>query len=255
MIFEVGLFPILFLTLLLVSLATPPPLKAEEAKCSTCAPKTNEQEDFWKSFANSTSWLLMPRGDLTPSSWFAEKMHQGLLVWDRFRAEHGSPSAAYEVGRALYFGLGTRSDEIEGLRWLLKAADQGDPMSRYTIAAIGFCRYAPKPVLPGKPFTKKSYAGLPEEIRKRFTEEQCRVWLAEAVEAGYPKAIRLRAFVPEQEPSSEMETLKTKLFWLEKAQEAGDPYAKLCRWNLLEYKPPKRTFILPDLVWTAWGTP
>jgi len=247
-------FRILVISFLLLEFSLASQLFAQQS-CSSCGSDKKEDKTFLRSFADSLSWLLAPRGDLTPSSWVAEKMHQGLLVWDRFRAEHGSPSAAYEVGRALYFGLGTRPDEIEGLRWLLKAADQGDPMSRYTIGAIGFCRYAPNPVLPGKPFTKKSYADLPEEIRKRFTEEQCRVWLAEAVESGYPKAIRLRAFVLEKEPSNEADGLKTKLLWLEKAQEAGDPYAKLCRWNLLEYKPPKRTFILPDLVWTAWGTP
>jgi len=240
--------------LLLWTLLIPNILPAEEPVITPCSSAPTQEKGVWESFPEAFYFLLFPAGNMSPSPWSAEIVHRVLLAWDRFRAERGSVAAAYEMGRALYFGLGTPPNEVEGLRWLLAAADQGDSLARYTVAAIGFCRYAPKPFVPGKPFTKKSYADLPEEIRKRFTEEQCRVWLAEAVEAGYPKAIRLRAFVPEKEPANETEEIKTKLLWLERAQVAGDPYAEACRWDVLGFIPPKRHFS-PNLVWTPWGTP
>jgi len=220
--------------------------------------QSDQEKGVLSSFTDSVSWALFPRGSKNipqSSPWVAETVHRILLTWDWFRAERGSPSAAYEVGRAMYFGLGTPPNEVMGLTWLLRAADQGDPLARYTLAAIGFCRYAKSPVTPGQPFVKKIYADLPEKIRKTFTEEQCRIWLAEAVEAGYPKALRLRAFVPEKVTTDKTEALKHKLLWLEKAAAAGDPYAESCRWDLIGYDPPKRSWKFPRWTWTPTGTP
>jgi len=240
--------------LLLWSLLVPSIASAEEAEVAPCSSAPAQEKGIWESLPEAFVFLLFPAGDLNPPSWVAEELHRVLLAWDHFRAKRGSVSAAYELGRALYFGLGTSPNEVEGLRWLLAAADQGDPMARYTLAAIGFCRYAKQPVLPGEPFAKLNYPGLPEKIRERFNEKQCRIWLAEAVKAGYPKAIRLRAYVPEKEPANEADELKTKLLWLEKAHAAGDPYAEACRWDVLGFDPPKRRFS-PKLVWTPRGTP
>ena len=219
---------------------------------------SDPKKAFLESFTESFSWVLFPWGKIhapNSSSWIAETVHRVLLTLDRFRAERGSPSAAYELGRATYFGLATSPNEMMGLTWLLLAADQGDHLARYTLAAIGFCRYAKSPVVPGQPFAKRNYADLPEEIKKKFTEEKCRIWLAEAVEAGYPKAIRLRAFVPEKVAPDKIEALKDKLLWLEKAAAAGDPYAEYCRWDLIGYDPPKRSWRFPTWVWTPTGTP
>ncbi len=230
-------------------------LPAGGTESTSCSSESAKEKGAWEAFPEFFLFLLFPAGNTNPSSWFAETAHRMLLAWDRFHAKRGSVSAAYEVGRALYFGLGTPPNEVEGLRWLLAAADQGDPLARYTIAAIGFCRYAKYPVLPGKAFAKVNYFGLPEKIRERFTEEQCRAWLLEAVETGSPKATRLRAFVPVKEPANEAEELKEKLLWLEKAQAAGDPYAQACRWDLVGFEPPDQGFFSPNLVWTPWGTP
>lgn len=226
------------------------------------AHQTQEKKakSFFESFTESVSWVLFPWGKNNlfrsySTSWIAETTHRILLTWDRFRAERGSPSAAYELGRATYFGLGTPPNETLGLAWLLQAADQGDMLARYSLAAIGFCRYAETPVVPGQPFAKRYYADLPGEIRKKFTEEQCRIWLAEAVEAGYPKALRLRAFVPEKVEADKTKALKEKLLWLEKAAAAGDPYAELCRWDLIGYYPLEKSWQFPSWVWTSTGTP
>ena len=246
---------LLTIALLLWTLLISNVLPAEEPKSTPCSSAPKREKGFWESLPEAFIFLLFPAGDLNPPSWIAKEVHRVLLAWDRFRAERGSVSAAYEVGRALYFGLGTPPNEAEGLKWLLTAADQGDLLARYTIAAIGFCRYVKRPVVPGEPFAKLNYPGLPEKIRQRFNEEQCRIWLAEAVEAGYPKAIRLRAFIPEKEPANEVEGLKSKLLWLEKARVAGDPFAEACGWDLIGFEPPKRGFFSPKLVWTARGTP
>ena len=229
-----------------------------ESNCSPRQSDPKKEKPLLKSFTESVSWILFPWGEIhgpNSSSWLAETVHRILLTWDRFRAERGSPSAAYELGRATYFGLGTSPDEVMGLTWLLLAAEQGDLLARYTLAAIGFCRYAKSPVVPGQPFAKRHYADLPKEIRKKFTEEQCRIWLEEAVEAGYPKALRLRAFVPEKVLPDKTDALKYKLLWLEKAAAAGDPYAQSCRWDLIGYDPPKRSWRFPTWVWTPTGTP
>jgi len=229
-----------------------------ESNCSPCQSDPKKEKTLLESFTESISWVLFPWGKIhspNSSSWIAETIHRILLTWDRFRAERGSPSAAYELGRATYFGLGTPPNEMMGLTWLLLAADQGDLLARYTLAAIGFCRYAKSPVVPGQPFAKRSYADLPKDIRKKFTEEQCRIWLEEAVEAGYPKALRLRAFVPEKVATDKIDALKHKLLWLEKAAAAGDPYAEYCRWDLIGYDPPKRSWHFPTWVWTPTGTP
>ncbi|NDC79804.1 MAG: sel1 repeat family protein [Verrucomicrobia bacterium] len=200
-------------------------------------------------------FVLFPRGDKTPTSWVAEAVHRILLAWDRHQAERGSLSAAYELGRSTYFGLGTAPNETEGLKWLLKAAVQGDPLAQYTVAAIGFCRYSNDPLLAERAFTKKNYSSLPKDIRDHFTQQQCQTWLTEAAGRGYPKALRLRAFVPEKTGENEMQSLKTVLLWLEKAQIAGDPFAEGCRRELLGLKSTKSIFAFPDFIWTPWGTP
>lgn len=241
--------------LLILVLLVPNLSPAEEPEITPCSSAPTKEKGVGESLLEAFAFLLFPTGDLNPPSWTAKEVHRVLLAWDRFRAEQGSVSAAYEVGRALYFGLGTPPNEVEGLKWLLTAADQGDPLARYTVAAIGFCRYAKYPVIPGKPFGKLIYPGLPKNIREKFTEEQCRLWLAQAVETGYPKAIRLRAYIPEKDPADEVENLKYKLLWLEKAKAAGDPFAEACRWDLIGFEPPKRGFFSPKLVWTAQGTP
>ena len=231
-----------------------------DSKCGSCPSSQKENKPLLKSFAESISWILFPWGKIhidlpNDPSWLAETVHRILLKWDRFRAERGSRSAAYELGRAIYFGMGTPPCEEEGLRWLLFAADQGDPLARYAVASIGFCRYAKRSVVPGQPFAKRNYPNLPKDIRERFTEKQCQKWLAEAVESGNPKAMRLRAFVPEKIETDKTEALKHKLIWLEKAAAAGDPYAESCRWDLIGYAPRKRSFSLPAWVWTPTGTP
>lgn len=246
-------FRALTIVLLLVVWLLPMPASAA-GDCQRCSCKRAEKETFLEHLAPLTYYLLFPRGESSPPSWIAERAHRALLIWDRHQAKHGSPAAAYEVGRSIYFGMGTPPNETEGLRWLLKAANQGDLMARYTVAAIGLCRYSQNPFLPGQPFTKRNYATLPIEIRDQFTEKQCQTWLTEAAEAGYPKAIRLRAFVPEIKQESEWQSMKTVLLWLEKAQDAGDPYAQLCRRKLLGFKS-VGSLRLPNFVWTPWGTP
>ena len=230
-------------------------LSAEPNQSSSNSEQKKEKTFFESAAKSIVSTLFYPIKYKKGSNLFAQQCHRFLLTWDRFRAKHGNSAAMYEVGRAIYFGLGTTPSEIEGLRWLLKAAEKDDPLARYTLAAIGFCQYAVSPVIPGQPFVNKSYANLPEDIRKTFTEPQCRIWLREAVQTGYSKALLLRAFVPETDDLKRGNDLKNKLLWLEKAQEAGDPYAKVCRQEVLGYEPPRYTFIFPDFVWTPSGTP
>ena len=230
-------------------------LSAEPNQSSSNSEQKKEKTFFESAAESIASTIIYPSGHWDGSNLFAQQCHRFLLTWDRFRAKHGNSAAMYEVGRAIYFGLGTTPNEVEGLRWLLKAAEKGDPLARYTLAAIGFCHYAASPVIPGQPFVIKSYTNLPEDIRKTFTEPQCRIWLREVVQTGYSKALLLRAFVPETDDLKGDNDLKNKLLWLEKAQVAGDPYAEICRREVLGYEAPKNTFIFPDFVWRPSGTP
>ena len=223
--------------------------------CQTCCAKQTKDKDSGYDVYGLLNYVLFPRGDKTPDSWVADSVHRILLGWDRLWADRGDPSAAYEVGRAIYFGLGTAPNETEGLRWLLKAAVQGDPLAQYTVAAIGFCRYSKDPMQAEYSFTKKSYATLPVEIRNHFNEKQCQDWLTDSVDAEYPRALRLRAFVPEKKHENDLQSLKDMLLWLEKAQVAGDPFAEGCRRGLIGLTSIRSLFAFPDFVWTPWGTP
>jgi hypothetical protein len=253
-IFKLSQIRSLACLLLIMAWLLPADLAGQD-NAKSCGSNQTKKEEFKYDFSWLIPYVLSPRGDKTPTSGVAETIHCILLAWDRHWAEHGSVSAAYELGRATYFGLGTGPNETEGLRWLLKAAVQGDPLAQYTVAAIGFCRYSNDASLTEKTFTKKNYTNLPKDIRDHFTTQQCQAWLTEATERGYPKALRLRAFVPEKTSENEIQSLKTVLLWLEKAQIAGDPFAEGCRRELLGLKSTKSIFAFPDFVWTPWGTP
>ena len=127
-------------------------LSAEPNQSSSNSEQKKEKTFFESAASGITAMVILPSGHWDGSNLFAQQCHRFLLTWDRFSAKHGSPAAMYEVGRAIYFGLGTTPNEVEGLRWLLKAAEKGDPLARYTLAAIGFCHYAASPVIPGQPF-------------------------------------------------------------------------------------------------------
>jgi TPR repeat protein len=75
----------------------------------------------------------IPR-DLTEAiKWYREAKKQGQYTDDKIAAaeqfaaaEHGDSKSQYLLGEIYYSGKGVSKDETEAVKWLKKAADQGD---------------------------------------------------------------------------------------------------------------------------------